>query len=361
MGIYDASSSPVAWLRCVIAGVAFAAGATWAAAPPVDVPTLEVRAVAARAGITIDGTIQPLRQATVAAQVAGNVLALNVKAGDRVRTGQPIARIDERDVQAGVLRGAAAVAQADAEARNARLQAERTRELRAQGFVSQAAVDTAETQLKAAQAGLQQAQAAKSQAMLARGYASVNAPFDAVVLATHVDAGDLASPGRAMATLYAPGALRAVVQVSASQAELARAAQRVEVELPSGRWVLPERRTELGATDAVSQTVEWRLDLPATALPGLTPGQNVRVRFSAAASLPRDAAPSVPQAAVLRRGELTAVYVVQDGAFVLRAVRLGPDRGGEGVDVLAGLRPGERVAADALRAGLAAARPAAAQ
>lgn len=339
----------------------FAAGATWAAAPPVEVPTLEVRAVAARAGFTIDGTIQPLRQATVAAQVAGNVLALNVKAGDRVRTGQPIARIDERDVQAGVVRGDAAVAQAEAEARNARLQAERTRELRGQGFVSQAAVDTAETQLKAAQAGLQQAQAAKSQAMLARGYASVNAPFDGVVLATHVDAGDLAAPGRAIATLYGPGALRAVVQVSASQAELARAAQRVEVELPSGRWVLPERRTELGATDAVSQTIEWRLDLPAAALPGLTPGQSVRVRFSAATSLPRDAAPTVPHAAVLRRGELTAVYLVQDGAFGLRAVRLGVDRGGDGVDVLAGLKPGDRIAADALRAGLAAARPAAAK
>jgi multidrug efflux pump subunit AcrA (membrane-fusion protein) len=47
---------------------------------------------------------------------------------------------------------------------------------------------------------------------LARGYAAVTAPFDAVVLATHVEAGELATPGRPLVTLYAPGRMRAVVQ-----------------------------------------------------------------------------------------------------------------------------------------------------
>ena len=325
-------------------------------------PTIVVGAGAVRAGFVVDGTIEPVRKATVAAQVGGNVVSLIIKAGDRVRAGQVIARIDERDAQAGVLRSDAALAHADAEALNARMNAERMRDLRAQGFISQAGLDTAETQLKAAQAGVQQAQAGRSQAALARGFAGVSAPFDGVVLATHLDAGDLATPGRPIATLYAPGALRAVVQVAASQAEVARAAQRIEVELPNGQWVVPERRTDLGNADPVSQTVEWRLDLAASALAGVDPGRNVRVRFigatpaSTAAAV--SAAPRLPQAAVLRRGELTAVYVAQGDAFVLRAIRLGADRGSEGVDVLAGLRLGDRVAADALRAGLSAARPA---
>ncbi len=332
------------------AAVALALGAGGALAQAVAVPTV----VASRASVAdvfeLDGSLQALRQSTVAAQVAGNVLQLAVKAGDRVRAGQPLARIDERTVAAGLAQSDAGVAQADASLRNARLHAERTRELRAQGFVSQAALDVAETDLRAAQAALQQAQAGRSQAALARGFATVAAPFDAVVLATYVEAGDLAAPGRPVATVYAPGEMRAVVQVPASRAALARASTRIEVQLPDGRWVVPARRDDLPVADPVSQTVEWRLDLGAGDAAGLLPGQNVRVRFAGAAGA---AAPrlTVPAAAVLRRGELTAVYVVQEPGFVLRAVRLGAAQG-ERVEVLSGLREGERVALDPVRAGL---------
>jgi hypothetical protein len=93
------------------------------------------------------------------------------------------------------------------------------------------------------------------------------------------------------------------------------------------------------------------------------PGQVVRVHFGGAAApaaAPVAAAGPlvVPQAAVLRRGELTAVYVAQGNTYVLRAVRLGADQGAQGVAVLAGLQPGERIAVDALKAGLVDARPA---
>jgi hypothetical protein len=60
---------------------------------------------------------------------------------------------------------------------------------------------------------------------------------------------------------------------------------------------------------------------------------------------------SLPEQAVLRRGELTAVYVAVPQGFALRAVRVGPAVGGV-VDVLSGLRAGERVAMDPVRAGL---------
>lgn len=326
----------------------------FAAAP--QVPTAAVQSAGAGAGFTIDASLQPLRQGTVAAQVGGNVLALAVKAGDRVKSGQLLARIDERSTQAALAQSDAGVAQADAALRNARLQTERTRELRAQGFVSQAALDVAETQLKAAQAGAQQAQAGRAQSALARGFAAVLAPFDAVVLATHIDAGELAAPGRPVATLYAPGELRAVLQLPASRTAAARAAKAIAVELPDGRRVTPAKRTDLPTADPVSQTVEWRLDLAPADAAGLLPGQAVRVHFSGTA----DAAPqrpAVPASAVLRRGELTAVYAAQGTRFVLKAVRLGAGSG-ERVEVLAGLKLGERVAIDPVRAGLAGATPA---
>lgn len=319
--------------------------------------------VAATGRFTLDGHIEALRQATLASQIQGNVTRLAVKAGDAVRAGQLIARIDERETQAGLRRSEAALAQAEAEDRNARLHLDRTRELRAQGFVSQAALDQAETQWKATQAGVQQAQAGQAQAQIWRGHALLSAPFDGVVLATHIQAGDLASPGRPVATLYAPGALRAVAQVPASRTALARGATRIEVELPDGRRVTPTRGVELSTADPVTQTVEWRLDLPAAAVAGLHPGQTVRVHFAgasvAAASPVGPPTLRIPATAVLRRGELTAVYVVQGQGFSLRTVRLGPDRGEAGVEVVAGLRDGERIAVDALKAGLSGATPAA--
>jgi len=328
--------------------LAFAAAA-FAAGPAV--PVVVVGAAGSTGGFEVDGSLQAVRQGTLGAQVGGNVLQLAVKAGDRVKAGQLLVRIDERDVQAGLARSEAGLAQADAEWRNAKLNADRTRELRAQGFVSQAALDVAETQLKGADAGVRQAQAGRSQAALARGFANVTAPYDAVVLATHVDAGELATPGRALVTLYAPGALRAVVQLPASRSLQARAAGGVEVLLPDGRRAAPVGRVELPGADAVSQTVEWRFDLAAAVAPGLVPGQNVRVRFAGSAPAAAASRPSVPASAVLRRGELTAVYVQHGDRFVLQAIRTGAAVG-DAVEVLAGLRGGERIAADAVRAGL---------
>jgi RND family efflux transporter MFP subunit len=348
-------------LAAITAMAAMPAEAASAAEAMPPVPLVTVQRAATNGGFDIDGTIEPVRKATLAAQVGGNVMQLAVKAGAAVKAGQLIARIDERDAAAALARSDAGVAQAQAELANARMNAERTRDLRAKGFISQAALDSAETQFKAAQAGLRQAQAARSQAALARGFSNVLAPFDGIVLATHLDVGDLAAPGRPIVTIYAPGALRAVVQVGMSRAQAARAATRVEVELPDGRRLTPARRTELATADPVSQTIEWRLDLAADAA-DVMPGQTARVYFQGgAAASAANAAPAalrVPASSVLRRGELTGVYVVQGSGFALRAVRLGADHGSNGIDVVAGLKGGERIAADALRAGLSNASPA---
>jgi RND family efflux transporter MFP subunit len=351
------SSSLRPWgLACLIA-LTLAVPA-WAGQP---VATVLVKTTGSASGFELDGVVQARQQAAVAAQVSGNVLALLVKAGDRVKTGQLLVRIDDRDVAAGLARAEAGVAQASAELRNATVSVERQTDLRAKGFVSQAALDMAQTQLSAARAGLQQAQSARSQAALARGFAAVTAPFDGVVLSTQVDAGDLATPGRPLLTLYAPGALRAVVQVPASRASLAQSAGAVQLQLPDGAWVTPVQRQVLPLTDPVSQTVEWRLDLAGQQMTGLSPGQSLRVRFEAPSNptgvASADPVIQVPTSAVLRRGELEAVYVAQGQRFVLRAVRLGATRSG-GVDVLAGLQPRERIALDGVKAGLAGAVPA---
>jgi RND family efflux transporter MFP subunit len=345
-----------------------AAAGTWLAPLPAQaqpsVPTLQVGSGAAAAGFEFEGTLEPQQQSVLAAQVSGVLRLLAVKAGDRVKAGQVLARIDERELAAGVAAGDAGVAQAQAALAQARQNAQRTRELRAQGFVAAAALDTAQAQLDAAEAAVAAAQAGRQQAALARGHSSITAPFDGIVRATHAEAGELAAPGKPLLTLYAPGRLRASVLLPLSRAADARSAREVQVLLADGRVLVPQRRTELPGADAMSQTVEWRLDLapPATAAETLMPGQPVRVRFVGAAAVaagaPAAATPlSIPAAALLRRGELTAVYAVAEGRFVLKAVRTGAPVAGQ-VPVLAGLKAGERIAADAVKAGLAGARPA---
>jgi RND family efflux transporter MFP subunit len=327
------------------------------AAPDLPVPTVAASAAATAGVAEYDAVLQPVRQATITAQVGGNVLALRVKAGDSVKRGQPLVRLDDRDMRAAVARSDAAVSQAEAEARNAELALARNRDLLRSGFVSQAAVDTADTMYRAAKSGLDQTRAARTQATVAQGYAELVAPFDAVVMSTHVEAGDLALPGRALVTLYEPGRLRAVVQVPASRAAAVSSAKDVQIQLPDGRSVAPVARELLPAADPVSQTVEWRLDLPAEAKLS-RPGQTIRVLatgLQAPGAAPR---PNIPAEAVLRRGELTAVYVARPEGFVLRAVRVSTAAAGR-VEVLAGLAAGERVATDPVRAGLQGARAAA--
>ncbi len=341
-----------------------------AAAPAAPVvATLKLQAQAQGQERQWEGVIQAVRQSTVAAQVPGNVTALLVKAGDTVKAGQVLARIDARDTSAGLLRSQADVAQAEAQFNQARMQWERSQQLRAQGFISEAALDSARTQWQAAQAGVAAARAGRSQAALAQGFTTVTAPFDGRVLNTHVEVGDLAAPGRPVLTLYAPRPLRAVVQVPASQADAVRTAQRVEVEVPTAggqaAWLKPTQVISLPGADPVSQTVEWRLDLPEVST---LPGQTVRVRFAdlkassaptAGASAPAAAPLTVPAQAVLRRGELTAVYVVRGDRFMLQAVRTGTPASSTGpVTLLSGVRPGDVIAADALKAGLANATPA---
>lgn len=353
----------------MVTGVAlFTAGGVHAqaAAGAPQVPVVVVGAQAVGAGVALDGSLQAVRQSVLSAQASGRIASLSVKAGDRVKAGQVLAVIDDRATQAGVAQAQAGFAEADANLANAKAHFERTRDLRAQGFVAQAALDTAQAQLKAAQAGVAAARAGQTQAGVAQGFTRLTAPYDGWVLATHAEAGGLAMPGAPVLTVYAPQPIRAVVHVPASQQTLAQQAQRIEVQLPgTDRWVTPASQTSLPAADPVSQTVEWRLDLSAADGTGQVPGRQVRVRFVGGTAQPDSQRLVLPETALLRRGELTGVYVVsskgegQPAGFALRAVRTGAVHGSAGVEVLAGLKAGDRVALDPVRAGLSGAVPAA--
>lgn len=346
-----------AWLRRALLVLTSGVALTLVAQtlPQVEVVAVQNRAVGI--GFEIDGVVQPVKQSTVSAQASGRIVSLAVKAGDAVRAGQLLATIDDRETQTGVQRSRAQMAQAQAELGNAQAHFNRTLDLLSKGFISAAAMDTADAQLKSAQAARDQASAGEKQSGLSQGFTRVTAPFDALVLQTLSEAGDLAFPGKPVLTLYAPTPLRAVVQVPMSRSNQVQTSTAVEVQVRaqdgSLQWIRPSHSSHLPSADAVSQTVEWRLELSPAATQGLVSGQQVRVRFAAGQAQRL----VVPQAAVLRRGELTAVYVASSNGFALKAIRLGAEHGVQGVEVLAGLSEADRVAIDPVRAGLAGAQP----
>jgi RND family efflux transporter MFP subunit len=296
---------------------------------------------------TTDATIEALKQSSLSAPVAARVVGLLVQAGDKVKAGQLLAVLDDRELSQAVSANQAQLAQAQAQLVQARAHADRTRSLAAQNFVSQSAVDDAQAQLRAAQAGVEALRADVGRTQASRSNARVTAPYDSVISETHVQVGDLVTPGRPVVTLYAAGGVRAVAHLPQNQVSAVRQLAAAQIQMQSGAWLDAAKVTVLPAADPVTHTTEVRVDLPASDAAAL-PGQSARVMFKTGEGVRL----VVPQESVLRRGELTAVYVQNtQGAFVQRLVRLGESFGAAGIEVLSGLNPGEPVARNPVRAG----------
>ncbi|MBL8445955.1 MAG: efflux RND transporter periplasmic adaptor subunit [Zoogloeaceae bacterium] len=298
-----------------------------------------------------EARVEAVRATVVAAQVPGRVTALNVKAGDWVRTGQVLATIDERAAQQQVAASEAQAAAAQAQLEAARREYERQQRLFKKDYLSQAALDRAEAQFKAASA---EARASLAQSGVARtqsGFHTLAAPYAGVVAAVSVELGDMAMPGKPLFELYDPGHLRVTAHVPEALARRVESGRGAEVELPAGsemrRLAVPQF-TILPTADPQTHTVELRLPLP-TEVDGLVPGQFARALLPLIADT-EGAGLTIPAAAVIRRTELNAVYVLDArGKPQLRQVRLGR-RVGERVEVLAGLAAGEAVVLEPLAA-----------
>jgi RND family efflux transporter MFP subunit len=310
--------------------------------------TVEVRMRDVDEVYAADAVIEAVRQATVAAQLSGTVTQILVDAGDRVKRGQVLARIDTRDTDAQVAAGRANVAQADAQLTQARLNLERTQSLLEKNFVSRAALDQAESNLKAAQAAADAARAGNTQADTARSHAELKSPIDGVVTRRLMEPGEVAAPGRGVVAVHDPAALRAVGNLPQFVLPKTAGATRATIELPQlGRTINATRVTILPATDARLLSTQIRADLPAGDTPGITPGASAKILVPVG----RTRKLVLPQSALIRRGELTAVNVVAaDGRPQLRQIRVGNTVADGGVEVLAGLGDGERVLLNPLAA-----------
>ncbi|KQB60067.1 MULTISPECIES: efflux RND transporter periplasmic adaptor subunit [Acidovorax] len=343
-------------LTLLTAALSLAVSGAWAAGDTTAQPvtTFTVKPATAQLASSVDAQVEAVRDATLSAQVQGAVISLSAKAGDRVTAGQELARIDARAAQQNAAASAAQVDAARAAQNVATKEYERQKQLFQKQYIGQAALDRAEAQWRASQSQVQALLAQAGAAATQSGFYVIKAPFAGVVGHVPATLGDMAMPGKPLMTVYDPSLMRVTAYVGQQQAATLRegGTGELQVEIPgvsASRIAVPASKVQvLPTVDAQSHTVQVRVELP-TSLVGVAPGMFARLWLDAAKGTAAPAAAAVgpllvPASVVVRRAEMTGVYVLDgQGRPLLRQVRLGRPAG-DMVEVLSGVRAGDRIA-----------------
>ncbi len=338
------------------------------AATPIAVTTATATTSALPATFEAGGIVRARLSAAVASRVMAPVTDVRVHAGDHVRKGDPLVWLDAREMTANRDRAAAAAtaaqessaaADADVAAAEASLDLARATHQRIAALATKqsatpqeldqavAGLRAAEAQVRAAQArraaaaaGEHAAAAATVAADTGLSYTRLVAPFDAMVSERSVDPGAMATPGLPLLVLEDVSSLRLEVRVDEARASQLQVGQPVEVSAAAegadaaAGWTAA-RITELARIDPASHSFVVKIDLPNDTT--VRSGSFARARFSGA---PRSAL-TIPAAALVQRGQIAFVFVVDQGAMArLRAVSSGATANGR-VELLAGLADGD--------------------
>ena len=332
------------------------------AAAPIPVTVVTVAASDVADTFEAGGVVQARTTATIMARILAPVQDVRVAPGDRVRAGQVLIVLDGRDL-AALARGASAAARAadqgvtaaaseqqaaDAALALARATHERIAGLHAKRSATSQELDDATGALRAADAraagtaaraqaavsGVDSARAASEAAGTTASFALITAPFDGVVTEKMVEPGNMAAPGTPLLRLEDTRGFRLDVRVDESRIGLVAPGAVVPVSLDSGLGGSPATVSgtvaEIGrAVDADARAFLVKITLPDTA--GLRSGTFGRAHFRGEARR----ALTGPAGALVHRGQVTSVFVVEKGIARVRLVNM------SGTEVLAGLSDGE--------------------
>jgi RND family efflux transporter MFP subunit len=310
------------------------------------------------------GTVRAHQTASIGAKIAATIVDVLVHEGDHVQAGQTLVVLDRRDLEANLRRAEASGAESEnavTEAENAILSArasvdlartthKRFQDLLAKASISQQESDESQARLRSSEAALEmaisrrrqvearrsQAEAEIAAAHVALGYATLAAPFPGLVSQRKADPGSLATPGTPILAVQREGGLRLEVSIDESRAALARIGETVAVEIEGLNRTVSGRVEEIvPSVDPATRTLTAKIDLPD--LPGLRAGMFGRAAFAAG----KREAVLVLQSAVIERGQIRSIYVVEADTARLRFVTLGDARG-DRREILSGLTAGER-------------------
>jgi RND family efflux transporter MFP subunit len=299
------------------------------------------------------GTVRAAQESTTASQVMGNIVEIRAREGDRVQAGQLLAVIDDTQPSAAVRQASAAmiaaekeVSAADSEFTLTEATLKRYQQLYDKKSVSPQEFDEIKARYESAgarrdmtRASQAEAKAALMQAQASLNYTRIRAPFAGVITEKRADVGTLASPGTPIFTVEDTRRYRLEATVDESDIELVRIGQSTLVVLDAmGDENLAGKVVQIvPAADPASRGFMVKIELPADAR--LRSGLFGRARFARG----KRTALVVPRTAVVERGQLQAVYVVDaKGIAELRYVTLGATTD-QPVEVLSGLQAGEKI------------------
>jgi RND family efflux transporter MFP subunit len=338
---------------------------------PMAVTAVPVAYVDAAERLETGGIVGAQESAVVSSRIVSTIVAVGVRAGDRVRAGDVLVTLDARDVTAHARQATAAALAADkaiAQARTEYTAAEaehrlaaawhtRITALHARNSATEQERDEADTRLATAtarvagaragiemvEANLTSARAAAGAATTTESYTTLRAPFDGLIIERLTDPGNLATPGLPLLRIESGGARQVAVRVDEARAAYVRPRDRVEVSIDeassqsAGSGMVEGVVTEVArAVDADQRAFTVKVALPLTV--AARTGTFARVFIAGA---PRRLL-RVPVAAIQRQGQVTSVFVVQEGVARLRLVQVGTATATD-VEVLAGLDAGESV------------------
>lgn len=287
---------------------------------------------------TTTGTVVSDERVEISSRTSAYVRTLDVREGERVERGQLLATLDSKDIDANVRMAQAERDKAVAADRDAQRDLEDSDKLLARGMVAQAHQRKAMLQRLSTAETLLAAEAALTRAQSERQYTRILSPVAGVVVARHQRRGDLASPGTPLVTVESDTALLFDTHVVEKRVTQIGIGDRVALTIDAlGAPLEGEVLRLVSSGDPMTRGFQVKISVPAT--PGLLPGMFGRVQFTIGSRK----AVVVPTTALVDRGGLTGVYVVNvDGKLRFRWLRTehGAD---DGRVVLAGLDAGERI------------------
>ncbi|MGR8940864.1 MAG: efflux RND transporter periplasmic adaptor subunit [Gammaproteobacteria bacterium] len=283
------------------------------------------------------GTVTARTETRIAANFSARILEVTVRAGDRVKKGDIIARLDAKQLQAIEREAAAGVAAARAEAARARADRHRTQSLFAQEAATRETFEHAEAEARRTQARLEAAEYGLQQARIAQNETRLRAPFDGVIVSRLHEPGDMAMAGDPIAALFSASDLRLEAAMPAACRGRIELGGAVTIRIDTLDATLSGTVDEIvPAADPVTGNIVVRASLPES--PGLQPGLFGWLQQACGAH----AALLIPSAAVRRIGQIEIVTVIEGERALVRHVRSGRSHDDQ-VEILSGLDAGETV------------------